>query len=205
MIRTFLFDMGNVLVYFSHDRMCRQIAELCRVPVETVKKSLLSEGRQWDFERGFMTEAEFLRQCCADFQAATIPALKDFVHAASDIFTLNASLMPVLDALKQQGHRLILISNTSISHFEFVQRTFDVLSKFDDFVLSYEVGALKPDRKIFEGAAEKIGCLPAECLYTDDIVPYVEAGREFGFQAEVFTTTENFLDALQKRGVSLNT
>ncbi len=28
-IKTFLFDMGNVLVKFCHERMCRQIGELC--------------------------------------------------------------------------------------------------------------------------------------------------------------------------------
>lgn len=201
MLRTFLFDMGNVLVHFSHERMCRQIAEVCGVSTDVVRKSLLSEGLQWDFERGRMSEEDFLKLCCRDFQATKTPSLEEFVHAASDIFTLNASLMPVLNALKRQGHRLVLISNTSVSHFEFVKRTFDVLAKFDDFVLSFEVGALKPDREIYIAAAQKIGCLPEECLYTDDIQAYMEAGRDFGFQAEVFTTTEKFVDDLRKRGV----
>ncbi|MFO1019563.1 MAG: HAD family phosphatase [Planctomycetales bacterium] len=203
MIRTILFDMGNVLVHFSHERMCRQIAEVCGVPTEIVRESLLKKGVQWDFERGRQTEEEFFRQCCDEFGVTKDPTLEEFRHAASDIFTLNASIVPVLDALKSRGHRLVLISNTSISHFEFVRREFDVLSRFEDFVLSYEVGVLKPDREIFEAAARAIECAPAECLYTDDIAPYVAAGREFGFDAELFTTTEAFTAALQRRGLSL--
>src|SRR5690606_14878171 len=111
----------------------------------------------------------------------TIP-LEKLRHAASDIFTLNEPIVPVLDALKARGIRLVLLSNTSAFHFEFIQRRWDVLQRFDDFVVSYKVGAIKPEPAIFEAALRAIHCRPHECFYTDDIPAYIEMARRFGLQ-----------------------
>ena len=203
MIRTFLFDMGNVLVHFCHQRMCRQIAALADTSEEIVRDLLMRGSLQWDFERGLLSEEEFFAELRGRLQFAPQITLGDFIRAGSDIFTLNSSLVPVLDELRGMGYRLVLLSNTSVSHFEFVRNEYDILTRFDDFVLSYEVGAMKPERRIFEVAGMKIGCTPGECFYTDDIAAYVEAGRSYGFQAEQFTTTESLVRQLARCGICL--
>lgn len=195
--------MGNVLVHFCHQRMCRQIADLAQTSEEIVRDLLMRGSLQWDFERGLLTEEEFFAELRGRLQFSEEITREEFVRAGSDIFTLNASLIPVLDELRALGHRLVLLSNTSVSHFEFVQNEFDVLSRFDDFVLSFKVGAMKPERRIFEVAGMKIGCPPEQCYYTDDIAAYVEAGRSYGFQAEQFTTTESFVRQIGHRGIRL--
>lgn len=203
MIRTFLFDMGNVLVHFCHQRMCRQIAELAGADESEVRDLLMRGSLQWDFERGLLTEEEFFLELQERLGFPEGVTQEELARAGSDIFTLNVSLVPVLDELKGRGHRLVLLSNTSKSHFDFVRREFDVLSRFDDFALSFEAGAMKPERRIFEAAAAKVGCAPEECFYTDDIAAYVEAGRSHGFQAEQFTTTDAFVEQLARRGMRL--
>src|SRR5690606_20453279 len=100
--------------------------------------------------------------------------------AGSDIFELNSTIIPVLDALKSQGYRLVLLSNTCVSHFEFIWNEFEVLQRFDDYVTSYTAGAIKPDPAIFQCALEKIQCAPEEAFYTDDIVEYISQARLLG-------------------------
>lgn len=201
MIRTFLFDMGNVLVHFSHERMCDQIAALCQRTGPELMRQLLDSGWHLDFERGLVTPDEFHQW----FETAYHVKIdrSRLAHASSDIFTLNESIVPVLDELKSRGHRLVLLSNTSIFHYEFIRERFDVLNRFDDFVLSYEVKAVKPDPVIFEAALKKIQCDASDCFYTDDIAKYVECGRRHGLDAEVFTTTENLKTQLGFRGIQL--
>lgn len=198
-IRTCLFDMGNVLVHFCHERMCAQMGALCGRTGEEIRRLVLESGVQWDFERGRHTEDEFHRA----FQQAvqqTVP-LEELRHAASDIFTLNESIVPVLDALKARGIRLVLLSNTSAFHFEFVQRRWDVLQRFDEFVVSYKVGAIKPEPAIFAAALRAIRCRPDECFYTDDIAAYIAMARRFGLQAEVFTDVTALREQLAERGI----
>jgi len=200
-IQTFLFDMGNVLVYFSHERMCEQMGALCGKSSAEIRELLFDSGLQADFERGRLSEEEFHRRMEKALDQP-IP-FQDLRTAGSDIFWLNDPMPGILDQLKVQGYRLVLLSNTSVSHYEWVWEQFEVLQKFDDTVASYQVGAIKPEPGIFEAALEKIGCDPSECFYTDDIVQYVEIGRSYGLQAEVFTDAETLRKHLGKLGVAL--
>jgi len=200
-IRTFLFDMGNVLAFFSHDRMCEQMGALCGRTHDEIQSLLIDSGKQWEFERGKLSSEEFH----AWFEEAVGQSIsfEDLVRAGSDIFELNASIVPVLDRLKDRGHRLVLLSNTCISHFEFIWNEYDVLQRFDDFATSYEAGAIKPERAIFDFALEKIQCAPEEAFYTDDIPDYVDVARGLGIQAEVFTDTPALIQHLSGRGIQV--
>ena len=97
----------------------------------------------------------------------------------------------------------MLLSNTSVAHFEFVRERYGVLDRFDEFVLSFEVGAMKPEPAIYEAALRAIRCAPGECFYTDDILDYVTAGRRFGLQAEVFTDVPSLRRHLEERGLEV--
>lgn len=201
MIRTLLFDMGNVLLHFSHDRMCDQMGALCDRTGAELKKELIDSGWQWNFEKGLVTPEQFHGWFQKRFDVeVSISALS---HAASDIFILNEPMVPVLDELKARGHRLVLLSNTSTFHYEFIRDRFDVLDRFDDFVLSFQVQSIKPESSIFEAALKKIHCDAPDCFYTDDIAKYVETGRSHGLDAEVFTTADRLKQHLSQRGLHL--
>jgi putative hydrolase of the HAD superfamily len=201
-IETCLFDMGNVLVFFCHNRMCRQMGALCGCDEQVVRERVLDTGIQWSFERGELSEDEFHQQ----FEAALNCRVDrdELLHANANIFTLNESIVPVLDELKSRRIRLVLLSNTSVAHIGFIRRNWDVLDRFDDFILSCDVKSLKPDAGIYTAALAVIGCDPSNCFYTDDIPAYIEAGRRHGLQAEVFTDTQSLIGHLAARGVMLN-
>jgi FMN phosphatase YigB (HAD superfamily) len=94
-----------------------------------------------------------------------------------------------------------LLSNTSITHLRFIERTWPILSLMHDRVTSYEAGALKPEDRIYEVALSKAQCEPHECFYTDDIEAYVLKAATFGIHSRVFTTTEKLQTDLRELGV----
>lgn len=193
-IKTCFFDMGNVLVHFSHQKMCQNIATLCGWSEPETKKFLLDEGRQWKLERGEFSEEQFHDEFCqATGKSLNIDELR---HAAADIFWLNDSIVPVLHKLKEAGTRLVLLSNTSITHLNFIERNFNVLELMDDRVTSFEAGAIKPENRIYEVALSKAQCDPGECFYTDDIEAYIHKAETFGIHSRIYTTTERLLDSL---------
>jgi putative hydrolase of the HAD superfamily len=201
MLRTLFFELGNVLVRFSHERMCEQIGALCGRTGPQIKACLIDTGLQWDFERGLCDESVFHQR----LEAATdrrIP-IDELRHAASDIFEPNDEVVSIVRTLKRSGYRLVLLSNTSIAHYEFIRSRWDLLEPFDEFVLSYEVGAIKPEQAIFEAALAAIRCRPEEAFYTDDIPAYVEAGRRHGLDAEIFTTAAALRAHLAARRIIL--
>ena len=201
MIKTFLFDLGNVLLFFSHDRMCEQIGQLCDRSADEIRELIFTPNKHLEYERGEMTEAEF--QEWLEQQTSTSLSRTELRRATGDIFQPNESMFPLLKELSTRGHRLVLLSNTNYSHIAFVRDTYSILDEFDHLILSYEVGAVKPEAAIFEEALARIECRPEDCFYTDDIPEYVEWGRSFGLRAEVFTNTEQFVEQLESFGIQL--
>lgn len=200
-VRTLLFDLGNVLVYFSHERMFAQLAKLCdRTPAE-VEIFLVESALMAHYDTGLIDDAGFHRALEAwSDRALDANAL---LRASGDIFHLNEPMPAILDQAREAGLRLVLLSNTCPAHVAWVAGQWpDLLARFDAKVLSYEAGGMKPDAKIFEAALQAIDCAPNECFYTDDIPPYVEAGRSHGLDAEVFVDSHTLLEHLNRRGVS---
>ncbi|MBL8158874.1 HAD-IA family hydrolase [Candidatus Saccharibacteria bacterium] len=61
---------------------------------------------------------------------------------------------------------------------------------FDDFVLSYQHGIRKPDAKIFQLAAQRLGVGPAECVFVDDVIAYCDGARSLGMTAIQYESFE---------------
>jgi putative hydrolase of the HAD superfamily len=72
-----------------------------------------------------------------------------------------------LEELRRRGHRLGMISACSQDVPDVWEETpFGEL--FDSTVFSCSVGVSKPDRRIYEIAADELGVEPADCLFVGD-------------------------------------
>lgn len=200
-IQTCIFDLGNVLVFFSHDRMVSNIANASGASREVVRDFLFPSGFQAAIETGQVTEEEFH----AEFQSRTNTSvsLPDLRHAVGDIFELNAPMIPLLEQLRQSGIRLVLLSNTCVTHINYVRSRWSILELFDDVTTSWEVGALKPDPRIYESALAQAKCPAANCFFTDDIEDYVNQASSMGIQAHLYHDTATTQATLRSLGIPL--
>ena len=197
-LKTIFFDIGNVLVFFSHEKMFSQLAACSGLPVGSVKELFLQKGLQENIERGALApEAAYhllLEKAPSPFSRA------EFFSAASEIFSPNEPAWILVRRLKEEGKRLILLSNTNAYHFQYLSSEFPEFSLFDEKVLSHEVQAMKPDPAIYARALSLAHCPPQECFYTDDIPEYVASARNLGIDAQVYTNPEALKGHLEKRG-----
>ncbi len=109
----------------------------------------------------------------------------------------NQVLLDYIKTLKPR-HKIGMLSN---AYFGTAKRKFspDQLALFDEVIVSAEVGLIKPDPEIYLHAAEKLGVEPTECVYIDDLKPYVEGARAVGmhsFQYESFKQMKNQLEEI---------
>ena len=92
-----------------------------------------------------------------------------------------------LAALKRQGYKVGLISNTGRTWGRFlrpIQDDMGIGKHFDDRIFSDELGVRKPDPRIFEAALEHLGLRPAEAVHVgDDLVADPAQGGEDGGDA----------------------
>jgi putative hydrolase of the HAD superfamily len=64
------------------------------------------------------------------------------------------------------------------------------IALFDVIVLSYQVGAAKPDPKPYQVIIERLALTPQECLLIDDQPRYVEGAEAVGMRALLYRSFE---------------
>jgi HAD superfamily hydrolase (TIGR01509 family) len=204
----FYFDMGNVLLKFSHHRGAEQMAKVSGLPVENVLQIVYGSsgenGLHWNFERGDLTSDQFYSRF---YELAGQPIASDnnkpLADACSDIFELNEPMLPLVAALKNAGRRLGVLSNTSCDHWAWVNERFPrMMGLFPLRALSFALKLMKPDPAIYARAAEMCATPPGEIFFVDDRPDNVAAANAAGWDAVVFTGAEQLREELAKRGVS---
>lgn len=194
MVKTVIFDLGGVIVPFDFRRGYSKMAPLCRYPAEQIPIRIRSTDLVPRFESGLIQPREFVKELTQilDLQAS----YEEFCDLWTSIF-LPHTLIPewFLEKVRAR-YRLLLLSNTNAIHFEMIQLKYPLLRHFDDFVLSYKVGAMKPSAQIYDAAVAKAQCRPEECFFTDDVMAYVEGAQAKGIQAVQFQGFEALQSAM---------
>jgi putative hydrolase of the HAD superfamily len=197
MKRTIFFDLGNVLVFFSHQKMITQVARYCNLDLELVETTMKRHGDL--YARGDVDSQAVYKEFCKLSQKNL--HFGTLMRAMGDIFQPNDPVIEIAIELKKNGHRLFLLSNTCDAHFTFASSQFPFLKHFDGYILSYQVGALKPEKKIYEKALEIAGCEKKDCFYTDDILDYIETARSLDIDAEQYKTPSDLIHHLNARNL----
>lgn len=199
MIKTVIFDIGNVVLFFDHEKMARQVANILKTTFPIVKDRLFKEELLFQLELGNVTTEELIQE----FQKLSPHPLprKEFLSAFNQIFRENEEIAPIITSLKRQGKKLLLLSNISEPHFNYVYQTFPLLHQFDKAILSYQVRHAKPYPEIYHAVLQEANCQPFECFYTDDIVGHVESAKSLFIDAELFVSSEKLIEQLAKRMV----
>ena len=199
MIKTVIFDLGNVLIYFSHRRLFEQVGRLAGRSGEQMSDLIVSQGVLRRLENGSMSDDKFV-QWMATVAGRRIDA-EVLDRAMADIFWPNVLIRPMLDSLKSQGIRLVLLSNTCEYHVRWLEKHDTIFDYFDHLIFSCRAGLAKPDPKIFHLALEHAQCDPDECFYTDDIIENIDLANAEGLPGKVYTDTRRLKKHLAQRGV----
>lgn len=202
MIKAVIFDLGKVIIPFDFSRAYRAMADLCPYTPEDIPKRIGSVPTNLlrQFESGQVEPEQFVEQLCGILEMPI--QYGQFCDIFSSIF-LADPLIPesMLEGLRRR-YRLLLLSNTNAIHFPMIRENYPLLRHFDDYVLSYKVGAMKPSPRIYEEAIARAQCAPGECFFTDDIAEYVVGARQAGIDAVQFQSAAQIQAELAERGVT---
>jgi putative hydrolase of the HAD superfamily len=197
MTKTVFFDLGNVVLFFDHQKMFNQVAAFCGLKSSDLLTHV--QGFIDAYERGTIDNREVHHHLCTLSGKSLDYA--GLMNALSDIFEPNLNMISTIKELKAKHVPLYILSNTCEAHFNFAYTHYPILHLFDGYVLSYEVNARKPEKEIYTSALHIAGCEPETCFYTDDISEYVEAARTLKFDAETYKTHEQLISQLTERGI----
>jgi len=175
-MKTILFDIGNVLLFFDFSRTLTKLGiDTTSPPTELIEDFFALRDR---VEKGELRGDAFLEEVTALTKyTGGIDALRD---AYCDIFTPNEKMWETLRSIAGSA-QTVLFSNTSDVHMKFIRQRYPDFALFDNAVLSYEVGASKPHSPMYRDAIDRVGADPEQTFYIDDLLTNINTGEDFEF------------------------
>ena len=111
---------------------------------------------------------------------------------------LYADTAPALQALRQAGYRLGLLSNAYPSLIDALT-SLDILDYFDVQVVSAFEGCEKPDPAIYHAALRLAGVAPEQALFVDDLPENIEAANAVGMVGVLIDRDDQHADTPLRR------
>lgn len=189
-------DLGNVLAFHDNEKLFRELGRAFDVPAEQLKERL--DGGLWDRVNRGQLPGDSLRQELVQRLGKDVSPDAWF-EVWNCHFSINEPMVGVVSFLVGQL-KLVLLSNTHDQHVAWLKPRLPVLADFDALVLSYEVGAVKPEKVMYERALAAAGTAPWKTVFFDDVQRYAVGATQVGMHGRVFTTVETFTEDLAKLG-----
>lgn len=190
MIKAVIFDCFGVLIGDAYVAIKTAHPEIISEMAVLSRKAGL--GEITSAERQDMI-VELLNETGIDGRAVLTGAI--------DGIQRNPALLKEIKTLRKKC-KVGLLSNVGVGFWKrFSKEETEVY--FDDVVLSYQVGLVKPDAEIFKLATERLDVSPSECVFIDDDERNVRAAEKCGMKGIVYEWGMDIEKALGKFGVSL--
>lgn len=185
MIRSLVFDFGQVLVHFDPAYM---VSRYVTDPEDAaLLEEVLFDRLYWDrLDAGTITDEELL--------TLARERLPERLHAIGEKIYYNwiYNLPPVEgmhDLIRYvkatYGVPVYLLSNIS-TYFAAHAHEIPVLSELDGCVFSAVCGKVKPRAEIFSHLCERFGLIPEETVFVDDNAANIAGANAFGIHGYLF-------------------
>jgi glucose-1-phosphatase len=191
-----ILDLGNVLAFHDNTKLFAEMARAFRTSPEAMKERL--DTGLWDrVNRGQLPGDALRLELVQRLGQEVSPAA--WLELWNCHFTINEPMATMVSFLVGQV-KLVLLSNTHDQHLAYLRPKLPILEQFDELVLSYEVGHVKPEKAIYERALAAAGTAPWKTAFFDDVKAYSVGATQVGMHGRQFTTVEQFSDDLAKLG-----
>ena len=174
-----VFDLGKVLVDFDYSIAARRIAARSTMPPGDVQHFIDHSPLLVRYETGLMTREEFFDEIRSI--TGFLGDIEEFSQFFADIFSPMDEMIGLHTRLRREGVPTYIFSNTNDLAIAHIRRNFPFFANFNDYVLSYEHGAMKPSAKLYEVVERVTNRKQQEILYLDDRLENAEAGIARGW------------------------
>lgn len=185
MIKTIIFDLGGVVLTIDQTEALRRFTALGLADAATWLDPYTQKGIFGDLESGKITAEDFRREL--SLLVGREVSIEECNYAwqgyAKELPQRN---LDTLLRLRQDGYRVILLSNTNPCMMAWaMSAAFDghghpINHYFDACYLSYQMKVMKPDEQFFRRVLMSEKAFPHECLFVDDGPRNVAAASQIG-------------------------
>lgn len=194
MIKTIIFDIGNVLVDFAWKPFFKSFG-LNEEEIKTLAEATVYSKDWVEYDLGNITDKEILARFCKNapqFTDILMKIDKDW----KGIILKRSYAIPWIISLKKQGYQVLFLSNFSSKARRECAEALDFVPYTDGGIFSHEVHMVKPYPEIYQLLLDTYQLNPQECVFIDDTLENLTTADKFGIKTIQFKTKEQVLDNL---------
>ncbi|MDO4291783.1 MAG: HAD family phosphatase [Eubacteriales bacterium] len=199
MIRTVIFDIGNVLAGY----VWRSFFEKQGISGERLERLAKAtvQNEDWnEYDRG-CTDDEGMLRLFAENDPEIEPLIRSALADFDGLVVPFSYAVPWVKALKEKGYQVLVLSNFSSKALRECWHALDFLPYTDGGILSFREKLIKPMPEIYRLLLDRYCLKPEECVFMDDTARNVEAARAAGIHAFLFENYEQAVRQLAELGV----
>ena len=193
-----ILDMGNVLLEWNKDKILRGVVKTEK-DYMILDKAIFQSGLWERLDLGTLTREELVLKVVSMIGSIYQEKVQEVVWNWPSYIEIYTEVFPLLVGLKEKGHRIFVLSNTSPVFYELLEEQLSPLNEIlDGFVLSCDIKAVKPDRKIFEEILHKYDLNAENCIFLDDVKDNTKMAESLGIRAYQVKQRSDVVDILKK-------
>lgn len=186
----YIFDLGNVIVDIDFNRVLGAWSDFSRVPLATLKQNFTMGDAFHQHERGEISDEDFAEAMCHEMDLPL--SYEQFAHGWQAVFVgLRPEVIDTMNKLREQGHRVVVLSNTNRLHTTFWPDEYpQIQAAADKIYLSQEMGMRKPEARIYQAVLQAEGFSAADTVFFDDNADNIEGANQLGITSVLVTGKE---------------
>jgi glucose-1-phosphatase len=195
----YIFDLGNVIVDIDFNRVLGAWSDFSRVPLATLKQNFTMGEAFHQHERGEITDEVFAQALCQEMNMPL--SYEQFSHGWQAVFVaLRPEVIAIMHKLREQGHRVVVLSNTNRLHTTFWPEEYpEIRSATDHIYLSQDLGMRKPEARIYQQVLQAEGFSAEDAVFFDDNADNIEGAKLLGITSILVTGKETIPDYFSKQ------
>jgi len=195
----YIFDLGNVIVDIDFNRVLGAWSDFSRVPLATLKQKFAMGEAFHQHERGEISDEAFAQAMCHEMDLPL--SYEQFSHGWQAIFVaIRPDVVDIMHKLREQGHRVVVLSNTNRLHTTFWPEEYpEIRAAADKIYLSQEMGMRKPEARIYQAVLQGEGFSAADAVFFDDNADNIEGANQLGITSILVTGKETIPNYFAKQ------
>ena len=201
MIENIIFDLGNVLLDYKPKDVLIKFTQDTHL-IDTFVKEVNGSKTWLELDRGTITTSE-----AVDTFTSLYPDMKElillyFEHWVEGLTPIQENI-DILKELHEKGYKTYILSNFMQEPYEIVKSKHDFFSLVDGKVISYEIHALKPEKKIYQTLLSRYNLVPEKSVFIDDHQFVLDAAKQFGINTVLYHPGVDLREELRKLNVNI--
>lgn len=183
MIKTVIFDIGNVMMTWNWDLRMKEL--LGEKAASAVSAAIMGGGNWNELDRGTRT-IEGVAHCAVQKAPEYEKQIYLAVEHIPECALRCGYAIPWVEELHGLGYTVLYLSNYSRDLICLRPDVLDFVPYMDGGIFSWSVGMTKPEPEIYAKLCEAYDLTPEEALFIDDNADNIAAARRFGLNAVQF-------------------